>query len=582
MANSSIKARKIAGNGVFILYTAVNLVFAASAMASHHTTPSTPLIEFLQRTQSAVLQSLGPKNFDPKLYVDLPLRRDLNDAKAALDAIQRPGKSVSPSDLRKFLGEYFGPADGDLRYAVPSDFVPEPKGFLPKVEHARVRDWAVEVHSLWKNLSRRVSDDVRFRPDLRTLLPLPDQIVIPGSRFREVYYWDTYWIIRGLLASKMYETAKAVAKNLLFLVEKYGFVPNGSRAYYTNRSQPPLLSSMIMEIYRKTGDLMFVKKSLPYLLKEHKFWGSEIHELKIRDSRGHIHKVNRYYAMWNKPRPESGTTDVASAAGIPDGPEKEAFYREVASTAESGWDFSTRWMSDASDFKTLMTTSIIPVDLNAYILKMESDIAFFSELVGDVSTAKKFSESSLSRRETLKMLFWNDEMGQWLDYRLAQGGQYEKWAATNQNQNIFASNFIPLWIASESDHSMVKKAVQSLRSSGLLHPYGIATSLTDSGQQWDFPNGWAPLQHLIVEGLARSGIKDAQDLAEDIASRWIRTNFVSYQRSGVMHEKYDVTTCGGFGGGGEYSPQTGFGWSNGVVLAFLEEFGWPRNREIGC
>ncbi|KAG2680762.1 hypothetical protein I3760_11G113200 [Carya illinoinensis] len=124
--------------------------------------------------------------------------------------------------------------------------------------------------------------------------------------------------------------------------------------------------------------------------------------------------------------------------------------------------------------------------------------------------------------------------------------------------------------------------MKSFQSSGLLFPAGIATSLANSGQQWDFPNGWAPLQHMIAEGLARSGSKEARSVAEDIAVRWLRTNYVAYKKTGTMHEKYDVEKCGEFGGGGEYAPQTGFGWSNGVVLAFLEEFGWPQDRKIHC
>ncbi|GKV53286.1 hypothetical protein SLEP1_g59818 [Rubroshorea leprosula] len=124
--------------------------------------------------------------------------------------------------------------------------------------------------------------------------------------------------------------------------------------------------------------------------------------------------------------------------------------------------------------------------------------------------------------------------------------------------------------------------MRSLQTSGLVCAAGIATSLTNSGQQWDFPNGWAPLQHMIVEGLARSKLIEARSMAKEIAERWIRTNYVAYKKTGAMHEKYDVEKCGESGGGGEYVVQTGFGWSNGVVLAFLEEFGWPRDQSIDC
>ncbi|KAI3990729.1 hypothetical protein MKX01_023029 [Papaver californicum] len=140
---------------------------------------------------------------------------------------------------------YLNEAGSDLVYHEPIDFEYEPSGFLPKVKNLKVRKWALEIHSLWKNLSRKVDDKVIENPDLYTLLPLKFPMVIPGSRFREVHYWDSYWVIRGLLASKMYESAKSIVYNLISLVDEHGFLLNGARAYYSNRSQPPLLSSMV-------------------------------------------------------------------------------------------------------------------------------------------------------------------------------------------------------------------------------------------------------------------------------------------------------------------------------------------------
>ncbi|KAJ6714294.1 TREHALASE [Salix viminalis] len=199
---------------------------------------------------------------------------------------------------------------------------------------------------------------------------------------------------------------------------------------------------------------------------------------------------------------------------------------------------------------------------------------------------ESFLEAAEARKKAINSVFWNGKMGQWFDYRLANGTickESETWQACNQNQNVYASNFIPLWIdLFHSDAALVENVMGSFQSSGLVNVAGIATSLINSGQQWDFPNGWAPLQHMIVEGLLRSGLKEARSLAEDIAVRWINTNYVGYMKTGAMHEKYDVQKCGEFGGGGEYIPQTGFGWSNGVLLAFLEEFGWPEDRSIGC
>ncbi|KAM0934380.1 putative alpha,alpha-trehalase [Dioscorea sansibarensis] len=550
--------------------------------------PTSPLVSFLQSLQSAALKTFGPNSFDPKLYVDLPLKHALAATQAAFSDLTRSpcdGKIPAP-ELKVFLARYFEEAGSDLVLALPVDFVPEPAGFLPNVENPIVRAWALEVHSLWKNLSRRVSDSVKDHPEMHTLLPLPELVVVPGSRFREVYYWDSYWTIRGLLASKMYDTAKAIVCNLISLIDTYGHVINGARSYYSNRSQPPLLSSMVFDIYKRTGDLALVKKALPVLLKEHRFWNSGIHKVAINDDHGHRHTLSRYYAMWNKPRPESATIDEESACKLSNDVEKEKFYRELASAAESGWDFSSRWMSNSSDLTTLATTSILPVDLNAFLFKMEHDISFFAELVGDGFTSEKFMEASKARYAAMKSIFWNARMEQWLDYWLIDQSDDElvhQWKAENQNHNTFASNFIPVWIETyASDRTNVKKIVKSLERSGLVHAAGIATSLSNTGEQWDFPNGWAPLQHMIAEGLAKSGSTKARSLAEDIAIKWIKTNYAAYKTTGAMHEKYNVTACGKIGGGGEYKPQTGFGWSNGVVLAFLEEFGWPLDRDIDC
>ncbi|GMY30598.1 probable trehalase [Fagus crenata] len=548
--------------------------------------PTTPLLSFLERVQETALNTFGETNFDPKAYVDLSLKLDLSTTEEAFDELPKSANgSLSVEDLKGFIEKYFEGAGKDMVNCEPVDFVPEPEGFLPKVENPEVRAWALEVHALWKNLSRKVSDQVQKRPELHSMLPLPEPVMIPGSRFREVYYWDSYWVIRGLLASKMYETAKGIVTNLIYFIEEYGYVLNGGRAYYTNRSQPPLLSAMIYDIYNKTGDMQLVRKSLPALLKEYHFWSSGIHKVNIQDSQPCNHTLNRYYAMWNKPRPEATTKDKKFSSNIPNISEKQHFYRELASAAESGWDFSSRWMRNPLDFTTLATTSILPVDLNTFILKMELDIAFLAKLTGDNSTAESFLEASQSRQKAIKSVFWNAEMGQWLDYWLndstCEGPQ--TWEACNQNQSVFASNFIPLWVESfYSDTSLVEKVLKSFQGSGLLCAFGIATSLMNSGEQWDFPNGWAPLQHMIVEGLARSGSKEARSVAEDIVVRWIRTNYVAYKRTGKMHEKYNVEKCGERGGGGKYLPQTGFGWSNGVVLAFLEEFGWPQDQKIDC
>ncbi|CAL0312564.1 unnamed protein product [Lupinus luteus] len=572
---------------LLLLLLLSHLIFTGSSSPMSSSSSSIPLVSFLQLLQQTAYETFSnSKTFDPKTYVDLPLKFDLSQTERAFHNLPRAANgAVTVEDLNGYIEEYFEGAGDDLVYLEPEDFVPEPEGFLEKVKNEEVRAWALEIHSLWKNLSRKMSSRVMSEPQLHTLIPLPCSVVVPGSRFREVYYWDSYWVIRGLLVSKMYNTAKAIVTNLVSLIEEYGFVLNGARAYYTNRSQPPLLSAMIYEIYHSTGDIELVKRCLPALLKEHEFWNSEIHKVTITDAQGCTHSLNRYYAMWNKPRPEAYIKDKESASKFLNGSEKEQFYRDLASAAESGWDFSTRWMRDPPDFTTLATTSVIPVDLNAFLLGMELNIAFFAKVIGDDNTAEEFLEISDVRKKAMNCVFWNENMKQWLDYWLSSSTSEEAQVreALHQNQDVYASNFVPLWMEPfYSDISLAGNIVESLKSSGLIRAAGIATSLTDSGQQWDFPNGWAPLQHMLVEGLVKSGLKEAKSLAEEIAIKWITTNYIVYKKTGVMHEKFDVEHCGEFGGGGEYVPQTGFGWSNGVLLAFLEEFGWPEDRKISC
>ncbi|XP_027345967.1 probable trehalase [Abrus precatorius] len=537
-----------------------------------------PLVSFLERVQEAAFNAFGSA-VDPKTYVDMALKFDLRVTEEAFE------KVGSAEEFTRFTRAYLEGAEEDMEHLDAEDFEREPRGFLAKVERVEVREWGLKVHSLWNSLNRRVRGTVITEPHFHTLLPLPSPFLIAGSRFRELYYWDSYWVIRGLLVSKMYKTATAIVTNFISLVDEYGFVPNGARAYYTNRSQPPLLSAMIYEIHSSTGDIELVKRCLPALRKEYEFWSSGMHKVTIQDATGCTHTLNRYYAMWNKPRPEAFVKDKAFASKLLNASQKQHFYRELASAAESGWDFSSRWMRDPSDLTTLATTSVIPVDLNAFLLGMECNIAYFAKVIGDNSTAEHFLEVSDARKKAMNSVLWSEDMKQWLDYWLTNSTceETQVWEAWQQNQHVFASNFVPLWMEPfYSDTSLVGRVVESLKTSGLLCAAGVATSLTNSGQQWDFPNGWAPLQHMLVEGLLKSGLEEARLLAEEIAVKWITTNYNAYKKTGVMHEKFDVERCGKFGGGGLYAPQTGFGWSNGVVLAFLEEFGWPQDRTIDC
>lgn len=542
------------------------------------------LISLLQKIQSAAFQTSGvnPDAFDPKPFVDLPLRFGLRETEAAFDALHRSfDGTISVDTFLAFLEQFFEEAGSDIQVSLPVDYQAEPLGFLKNVHNLDVRNWALQVHSKWLELTRLTVQAVRDHPDRHTLLPLPHPVVVPGSRFREVYYWDSYWVIRGLLVSNMVDTAKGVVLNLLSLAETLGFVPNGARSYYSNRSQPPLLSQMVQCVYAATKDILLLEQALPILIREYSRWTSGPHMVKISKG-GRTHQLSRYYAFWNKPRPESFTIDIEVAANVPEDLRPQ-LYLDIASAAESGWDFSSRWMEDPERLQTLRTTLIIPADLNAFLYQMEGNISTFASILGAKYVGDQFAAFQAARKTAMDAILWSDAKSQWLDYWLPKDGLVPYvFDPSAQNEQNLASNYVALWagLLKNEKPGRALRVVHALKTSGLLQNAGIATTDLTTGQQWDAPNGWAPLQHMVIEGLALLGESAGTELSVDIARRWLTTNFRTYKHTGQMHEKYDVTNCGSYGGGGEYEPQTGFGWSNGVVLSLLDQIGWPADLEM--
>ena len=255
-------------------------------------------------------------------------------------------------------------------------------------------------------------------------------------------------------------------------------------------------------------------------------------------------------------------------------------YCDIASAAESGWDFSSRWFADQHTLRTLRTTRVVPADLNAFLVGMEDDITVFAAQLEDSATAALFARAAAARREAVQACLWDAGAGCWCDAALLQqqqggaGGQGGVWTGWERNTQPLASNWVPLACGvCEAGSDQAHAAVASFKRSGLLQPAGVATSANVTGQQWDAPNAWPPLQHLLVSGLRRSGVEEGVELAREVALRWIKTCFVAFGVTGQMHEKYNAGSVGGVGSGGEYVPQTGFGWSNGVVLDLLDQYG---------
>jgi alpha,alpha-trehalase len=340
-------------------------------------------------------------------------------------------------------------------------------------------------------------------------------------------------------------------KNFCYLIKQVGHVPNGNRHYYVSRSQPPFLFLLVDLLKRHKGRKAIESYQDP-LKTEYAFWIagsdklSENHPAHRRVVHVNDGILNRYWDDRPLPREESWREDVEVASGSND---PEQVYRDLRAGAESGWDFTSRWLADYSDLKTIQTTNILPVDLNALLYGMETKLSEWAS--GDES--KSFSKAAEQRKELFNEVFWDDDRSYYFDYNFKKNVQTDCWSLVG---------VYPLFLNLASD-DQAKKVAEVLERR-FLKDGGLVSSLHNTGQQWDYPNGWAPLQWMGVTGLKNYGY---DELAQEIARRWTDLNRNVFKRTGKMMEKYNVCDLSLEGGGGEYPLQDGFGWTNGVVVA---------------
>ncbi|XP_012990982.2 trehalase isoform X2 [Esox lucius] len=505
---------------------------------------------------------------DDKHFVDMKLKSNPDIVLSSFNNLTHgaPNMTVPPSRLREFLSAHFEEPGKEFLSWSPPDWHDKPQ-FLDGIADADLRSWAEKLHHLWKSLGRKISEDVSAHPEQYSLIFTPHPVIVPGGRFRELYYWDSYWVINGLLLSEMTDTARGMIQNFLYLVNRYGFIPNGGRVYYERRSQPPFLSLMVESYYQTTKDREFVRTALPALEKEYLFWMQNRSVMVEVDGRKHV--LNHYDVQVGQPRPESFTDDLELAEGLTEDA-AERLWTELKAGAESGWDFSSRWFVDgqgqnSGSLRDTRTSQLLPTDLNALLCRNERTLAHFYRTLGDETAAARFDKALSARLEAVEAVLWNEERGVWLDYSLV----------TNTSRPAFyPSNLAPLWAVCYSQDSMGQKALHYLQASGGVgFANGVPTSLVGSGQQWDYPNAWPPLQHMLIQGLSSLPSDEAKKLGFDLAQSWIRTNWLAYIKYDAMFEKYDVNGDGKPGGGGEYEVQLGFGWTNGVALQLLAQYG---------
>jgi alpha,alpha-trehalase len=490
----------------------------------------------------------SPDTLYGPLFENVQMQEIFADQKTFVDCIPIRGPSEIMADYHRLVKE----PNFDLRAFVAANFT------RPQDPD----DIATHIKRLWRVLRRDPAKPVEGS----SLLALPYPYIVPGGRFDEIYYWDSYFTMLGLQESDESEMIENMIRNFSSLINRYGFIPNGNRSYYLSRSQPPFFSLMVELLAEVKGNVVY-EEYLPALEKEYNYWmdvtGPTKHVVTMPD--GSV--LNRYYDQLDTPRPESYRQDVETSKASKEDPKE--LFRNLRSAAESGWDFSSRWFADGQNITTIATTDLIPIDLNCLMYHLETTLAKAFKVRGDatrndLALAKEFEEKADRRKSAINKYCWSPAANWYFDCDIKG----------KLGDEITLAGVAPLFFR-VAPNDRIEGIVNVLKEK-FVQPGGVVTTLKETKQQWDAPNGWAPLQWLTVRGLQNY----AQDaLAKDIAERWISLNVKVFKETGKLMEKYDVKDVSKLAGGGEYPGQDGFGWTNGVLLKLISIYGLPSGGE---
>ncbi len=429
------------------------------------------------------------------------------------------------------------------------------------------------------------------------VLYLPNPYVVPGGFFNEMYGWDSYFIIRGLLRSGRLKMAQGMVENFFFEIDHYGSILNANRTYFLTRSQPPFLSSEVMEIYDLISDpaakRAWLEKSYPYLQRDYKLWVTGEH---LAGDTG----LSRYFDYGQGPVPEiavmhdpyyrevftyiQGSPDRKEYLREADKPEGAAltgptftfeacqqdqagclkspvmrytadYYKGDRAMRESGFDISFRFGAFSGS-----THHFAPVCLNSLLYKAETDMEKIATILGKPQEAKDWSAKAAHRKELFNRYLWDASRGMFYDYDFTK---------KRRSTYDYITTFYPLWVGLATPQQ-AKAVIANMkifeRKGGLLmSPY-------ETGVQWDAPYGWAPTQLIAVEGIRRYGAKADADRA---AREWVSTVAEALKREGTIREKYNVETGSSDAvvTAGYHENLVGFGWTNGVTLQFIHDLG---------
>lgn len=471
--------------------------------------------------------------FYGQLFLDVQRNHLFPDQKTFVDAIP---KYHPDTIVHRYLNEKIR-TDFDLRDFVNQNFSFAGRDTVQMIHH---------LNFLWNDLTR----ESKFQNPYTTLISLPYPYIVPGGRFGEIFYWDSYFTMLGLAVSNRSDMIENMVRNFAYLIDTYGHIPNGNRSYFLSRSQPPFFALMVELLVETKSDSAYYAEFLPQLLKEYSYWQTPARNLEIEPGKF----LTRYWDDLSIPRPEAW---AHSEKFFLESKRDSSYFRDERAACESGWDFSSRWFADTLSMKTMNTTDLVQVDLNTLLYELENRIALSYQLIGNTPESKKFSVLANSRKNLILKYCWNSKTGFFHDYNVVRN---------EVSPHLTLAGVFPLFsqIATAAQASSVSQVLETK----FLYPGGLVTTLIPSREQWDFPNGWAPLQWIGYQGLMNY---EEISLANQIAQNWTSLNIKVYLETGKMMEKYNVVDLDKPGGGGEYDAQDGFGWTNGVFLSLWDK-----------
>ncbi len=492
--------------------------------------PDVLLGEFFRTVQLSGIFS------DSKTFVDSVPNRPVADVLAAYEA----QKNALDFDLERFVRTEF---------RVPEKVA---SGFVSDLQSSTTG----HINRLWDVLTRPADESVAHS----SRVPLPHPYVVPGGRFREIFYWDSYFTMLGLRRAGRLDLIRGMLDNFAYLIGQFGFIPNGNRTYFLSRSQPPFFALMVRLLAEVDGPEVLARY-LPALRREYEFWMAGEDEL--GDERAVVRRVvrvpggilNRYWDDTPTPRPEAYRQEIElteQAKGVV----PETLYEHIRAACESGWDFSSRWLADGKTMPTIRTAALVPVDLNGLLYTLETTLSDAYAHENQPDEAGAFARLAERRKTLLLALCWNEAAGFFNDYDLETGQPHPA---------LTLAGVTPLFFELATPEQAARVHEELRRE--FLQAGGWVTTLAQTGQQWDWPNGWAPLQWMTFRGLQRYGFTET---ADEGRRRWLELNERVFRVTGKLMEKYNVVTADLTAGGGEYPNQDGFGWTNGVYLALKQ------------